>query len=174
VSDVIPSNEETQAKDAQIERFAETLSEAYGLLERAHSILSIREGAMKTAKGQALLSHIARFMDGFPPETVCELNALERLLVEWWNSDMESAELFNRAVLTNPALASAMNTDRCKSGGTDGSCALHEGHGGPHALRSPEKAGAFCSRCGGTDPACYICGSNAQKTSERKTDGEPV
>jgi hypothetical protein len=70
--EVIPSNEETQAKDAQIERFAETLSEAYGLLERAHSILSIREGAMKTAKCQALLGHIARFMDGFPPETQAE------------------------------------------------------------------------------------------------------
>jgi hypothetical protein len=69
MNEQLPSNEETQAKDAQIERFAETLSEAYGLLERAHSILSIREAAMKTAKGQALLSHIARFMDGFPPET---------------------------------------------------------------------------------------------------------
>jgi hypothetical protein len=33
------------------------------------------------------------------------------------------------------------------------------------AARAAEKAGAFCSRCGGTDPACYICGSNAQKTN---------
>jgi hypothetical protein len=35
---------------------------------------------------------------------------------------------------------------------------------------SAEKAGAFCSRCGGTDPACYICGSNAQKTSVAQCD----
>lgn len=26
--------------------------------------------------------------------------------------------------------------------------------------------GQFCSRCGGTDPECYICGTTAQKTEQ--------
>lgn len=46
--------------------------EAVDLLRRSHSILSIREAAMKTAKGQALLGHIARVLarPGAPADDV--------------------------------------------------------------------------------------------------------
>jgi len=38
-----------------------------------------------------------------------ELTPIEKLLVEWWSTDMDNAELFNRAVRLNPALADAIN-----------------------------------------------------------------
>lgn len=44
-----------------------------------------------------------------PDETSSVITPLEQLLVEWWSTDMENAELFNRAVRLSPALAAAMN-----------------------------------------------------------------
>lgn len=44
-----------------------------------------------------------------PRETSTVTTPLEQLLVEWWSTDMDNAELFNRAVRLSPALAAAMN-----------------------------------------------------------------
>jgi predicted amidophosphoribosyltransferase len=42
------------------------------------------------------------------PETASTLTPIEQLLTEWWSTDMDNAELFNRAVRLSPALADAM------------------------------------------------------------------
>lgn len=42
-------------------------------------------------------------------ETSTVTTPLEQLLVEWWSTDMDNAELFNRAVRLSPAQAAAMN-----------------------------------------------------------------
>jgi hypothetical protein len=44
-----------------------------------------------------------------PVETTATLTPIESLLVEWWSTDMDNAELFNRAVRLSPALADAMH-----------------------------------------------------------------
>jgi hypothetical protein len=56
-------------------------------------------------------------MLGLPEEPTRPLiTPLEQLLVEWWSTEMENAELFNRAVRVSPALAVAMSALPEKSG----------------------------------------------------------
>jgi hypothetical protein len=43
-------------------------------------------------------------------EPTPQLTPVEQLLVEWWSTDMDHAELFNRVVRLSPALADAMNS----------------------------------------------------------------
>lgn len=66
---------------------------------------------------------------GIPEKTTSTLTPVEQLLVEWWGGDMENAELFNRVVRLNPALADAMNALPEQ---TDEKRAYHETHEVPH------------------------------------------
>jgi hypothetical protein len=54
-----------------------------------------------------LLRDVREYLQS-PSETVSTLTPIEQLLTEWWSTDMDNAELFNRAVRLSPALADAM------------------------------------------------------------------
>lgn len=59
---------------SEIDRIQRENTQLVVLLQRAHSILSIREAALPTAKGRTLLEHIERFAKGPAPETTPNQN----------------------------------------------------------------------------------------------------
>jgi|SRR5579862_3288068 len=63
-------------------------------------------GSIRDIAVAALAKH--QGMEEPAAEPGVPLTPIESLLVEWWGSDMDNAELFNRAVRLNPQLAEAM------------------------------------------------------------------
>jgi hypothetical protein len=77
---------------------------------------------------------------GASHETVSTLTPIEQLLTEWWATDMDNAELFNRAVRLSPALADAMQRLPLKSGATHMSKTLEDLIQGRHLPKSVIKS----------------------------------
>lgn len=64
----------------------------------------------KYVKLSEVLDLLDTFRSSNAHETCEQLTSVEKLLVEWWSTDMDDAELFNRAVRLSSPLATAMNT----------------------------------------------------------------
>lgn len=77
--------------------------------QRLAATLRVLASGYSTELGRDAILSAAQIIERTPDETSSVITPLEQLLVEWWSTDMENAELFNRAVRLSPALAAAMN-----------------------------------------------------------------
>jgi hypothetical protein len=131
-------------------------------IRQRHVLVEGSADKIATAASMSYLSHLDRGD---------LLKEVEQLTVErdWARRELDRSCQETREALANKgAPETREDCPECKAKWEmwhDQYCTRNAGRPGENGGGLPQKSGAFCSRCGGTDPACYICGSNAQKTS---------